>query len=126
MFAPSCNWRQQALDTLARQGRTWRIAFQSTSLAAIQAAVSAGIGAGPLFPLNTPAGCIHADPAVLPSPPAVELVIARMPGREADTALNTLESLLRHAIAQNPRQAGTITRTFPAAAADRDPEPSDG
>jgi DNA-binding transcriptional LysR family regulator len=126
MFAPPCNWRQQALDTLARQGRTWRIAFQSSSLAAIQAAISAGIGTGPLFPLNMPAGCMHADPAVLPSPPAVELVIARMPGRETDTALNTLESLLRRAIAQNPRQAGEITRTSPAAAADKGLEPSDG
>jgi DNA-binding transcriptional LysR family regulator len=105
MFAPPCNWRPPVLDTLARNGRTWRIAFQSTSLAAIQAAISAGIGVGPLFPVNMPAGCVQADPAVLAPPQAVEIVIARMPGRESDTALDTLESLLRRAIAGSTRPA---------------------
>ncbi|HEX5114644.1 MAG TPA: LysR family transcriptional regulator [Pseudonocardiaceae bacterium] len=98
LFAPPCGWRQHVLDTLARHGRTWRIAFQSTSLGAVQAAVGAGIGVGALFPANTPAGCVRFDPPALPAVPPVDVVIARRPGTEADTALDTLERLLRHVL----------------------------
>jgi DNA-binding transcriptional LysR family regulator len=98
MFAPPCGWRQHVLDTLARHGRTWRIAFQSTSLAAVQAAVGAGIGVGALFPANTPAGCVRFDPPALPAVPPVEVMIARRPGTEPDAALDTLERLLRRAL----------------------------
>lgn len=43
MGAP-CLFRQRALDALDAAGRSWRVAFTSTSLAGVWAAVEAGLG----------------------------------------------------------------------------------
>ncbi|GAA3151823.1 LysR family transcriptional regulator [Nonomuraea roseoviolacea] len=96
LFSPPCSWRQPVLDALSRHGREWRVAFQSTSLPAVQAAISAGLGLGALLPDNLPvtAGRVTGH---LPPAPAVDIVIARRPGTDGDSALNTLERLLQRA-----------------------------
>lgn len=44
MFAPPCTWRVRMLQTLSDAGVDFRITFTSPSMAAVQAAVSAGLG----------------------------------------------------------------------------------
>ncbi len=46
VFQPGCVLRAQAIKALDSVGRSWRIAYCSTSLAAVQAAVVAGLGIG--------------------------------------------------------------------------------
>ena len=95
MFSPPCRWRRPVLDAVERAGRRWRVAFQSNSMAAVQAAVVSGLGAAALLPGSVPAGC-SADAAatLLPDLPEVDIAVSRRPGVEGDLALNTLESLL--------------------------------
>jgi DNA-binding transcriptional LysR family regulator len=95
MFSPPCRWRRPVLDAVERAGRRWRVAFQSNSMAAVQAAVVTGLGAAALLPGSVPAGC-SADAAatLLPDLPEVDIAVSRRPGVEGDLALNTLESLL--------------------------------
>ncbi|MFF8263002.1 LysR substrate-binding domain-containing protein [Streptomyces virginiae] len=50
LFSPPCRWRTPVLDALEANGRPWRVVFESTSLAAVQAAVRAGLGAAALLP----------------------------------------------------------------------------
>lgn len=48
LFPAPCGYRKSALDLLDRAGLPWRIAYTSTSISAIQAAVIAGLGIGVL------------------------------------------------------------------------------
>jgi DNA-binding transcriptional LysR family regulator len=48
LFPAPCGYRRTALDLLDRAGLPWRIAYSSTSLPSIQAAVIAGLGIGVL------------------------------------------------------------------------------
>lgn len=91
LFSPPCNWRQPLLDSLDRR---WRVAFQSTSVHAVQAAIAAGLGVGALLPANVPAGTTQPD---LPAPPRVDITISRAAG--PDPAIDSLERLLRRALA---------------------------
>ncbi|MFI0369967.1 LysR family transcriptional regulator [Actinomadura sp. 1N219] len=100
MFSQPCQWRAPVLDALSRRGRSWRIAFQSNSVHAVQAAVSAGIGVGALLAGNIPAGAARLSARDgLPDPPEVEIAVSRRPGTETDTALDSLERLLHRAVA---------------------------
>ncbi|SPT51758.1 LysR family transcriptional regulator [Actinomadura madurae] len=95
MFSQPCQWRAPVLDALNRRGRAWRIAFQSNSVHAVQAAVSAGIGFGALLAGNIPAGAARLPSRHgLPDPPEVDIAVSRRPGTEADPALDGLERLL--------------------------------
>jgi DNA-binding transcriptional LysR family regulator len=96
MFSPPCRWRAPVLDALNGHGRDWRIAFQSTSLHAVQAAICAGIGIGALLPGNVPADVVRLSARYgLPAAPHVEIAITRRPGTENDPATDSLERLLR-------------------------------
>ncbi|OPC77132.1 hypothetical protein B4N89_41980 [Embleya scabrispora] len=100
LFSQPCQWRQPALDTLSRHGRRWRIAFQSTSLPAVQAAISAGIGVGALLAENLPAGAVRLGAQHnLPHAPAVDIAISRRADTDTDDALVALERILRRAVA---------------------------
>ena len=99
LFSAPCNWRQPLLDALSAHGREWRVAFQSTSLHAVQAALAAGIGIGALLPVNVPPGCVCPRAGTgLPPAPAVEIAIARRAGTGTDPALASLDALLRRAM----------------------------
>jgi DNA-binding transcriptional LysR family regulator len=99
LFSPPCSWRQPLLDALSVHGREWRVAFQSTSLHAVQAALAAGIGVGALLPANIPPTCWSPRAGTgLPPAPTVEIAIARRAGTGTDPALASLDSLLRRAM----------------------------
>lgn len=98
MFSQPCQWRQPILDALNRCDRRWRIAFQSTSLHAVQAAICAGIGLGALLPRNIPANARQLDARRdLPPAPLVEIAISRRAGTDTDPVIDSLERLLRQA-----------------------------
>lgn len=96
LFSLPCQWRRPLLDALDRKGRAWRIAFESTSLTAVQAAIRAGLGVAALLPANLQAGMTVLEPGDdLPSISAVTLGLVRQPGSEGEPLLNNLELLLR-------------------------------
>lgn len=98
LFSLPCEWRQPVLDALSRHGRRWRIAFQSTSVYAVQAAISAGIGVGVLLVDNIPAVAVRlSEQHGLPPAPMVDIAISRRAGTDTDAAINSLERLLRRA-----------------------------
>lgn len=100
MFSAPCNWRQPVLDAISRHGRQWRIAFQSNSVHAVQTAIAAGIGVGALLPSNIPPGATRpSDRANLPPAPLVDIAIAKRAGTETDAAVDSLDRLLRRAVA---------------------------
>jgi DNA-binding transcriptional LysR family regulator len=99
MFSPPCQWRQPVLDALGRHGRQWRIAFQSTSLHAVQAAIEAGLGVGTLLAGNLPPSAVRGSARHnLPPAPLVDIAIGRRADTESNAALNSLERLLRRAV----------------------------
>ncbi|MBT2229930.1 LysR family transcriptional regulator [Nonomuraea sp. NEAU-A123] len=110
LFSQPCQWRQPVLDALSRHGRQWRIAFQSTSAHAVQAAIAAGIGVGALLVGNVPAGAVRpAEQHGLPLVPMVDIAISRRAGTDTDQALNSLERLLRRAAAQDAPERFPLT-----------------
>lgn len=99
MFSPPCQWRQPVLDALGQHGRQWRIAFQSTSVHAVQAAIEAGLGVGALLAGNLPPSVIRGSARHnLPPAPLVDIAIGRRAGTDSNAALNSLERLLRQAV----------------------------
>lgn len=90
---------------ITRHGRQWRVAFQSTSVHAVQAAIPAGIGVGALLATNIPANARRpGGPHNLPEPPAVEVVMSRRAGTDTDVAIDSMERLLRRAFTEGARQ----------------------
>lgn len=99
LFSHPCNWRQPVLDAMARHGREWRIAFQSTSVQAVQAAISAGIGVGALLRSSVPGTAVRLTGRHgMPPAPMVDIAISRRAGTDGDRALDGLERLLLRAI----------------------------
>jgi DNA-binding transcriptional LysR family regulator len=99
LFSSPCAWRQPMLDALTSRGRAWRIAFQSNSVHAVQAAIVAGAGASAMLPANVPARCQRLTGRHgFPAPVTVELAIARRPAIDDDPVLDDLEALLRQAV----------------------------
>lgn len=96
LFSRPCLWRSAILETLDAAGRSWRLAFESTSLAGVQAAVRAGLGIAPMLPANV-------DPALrapreledLPILPLVEIGLIRRSGTEGDPLLDAIDTALR-------------------------------
>lgn len=96
LFSQPCRWRTSILEALDAAGRPWRVAFESTSLAGVQAAVRAGLGAAPMLPANldpysgTPVGT-----EALPALPAVEIGLIRRPGTEGEPLVDAVDLALR-------------------------------
>jgi DNA-binding transcriptional LysR family regulator len=99
LFSPPCQWRQPLLDAIGHHGRRWRIAFQSTSVYAVQAAISAGLGVGALLAGNLPPTAVRPSTRQnLPPAPLVDIAISRRAGTESDAAVHSLERLLRNSV----------------------------
>ncbi len=92
LFSQPCQWRAPVLDSLEAAGRAWRIVFESTSLAGVQAAVRAGLGVAALLPANIDPGTTAAG---LPDLPDVELGLVRRSGPEGDPLVDAVEAVLR-------------------------------
>ncbi|MFC9622782.1 LysR family transcriptional regulator [Streptomyces sp. NPDC056930] len=92
LFSQPCRWRQPLLDTLEAAGRTWRTAFESTSLPGVRAAVRAGLGAAALLPATIEPGTTARG---LPQLPDAELGLVRRPGTEGDPLVDAVEDVLK-------------------------------
>ncbi|GIF96029.1 LysR family transcriptional regulator [Catellatospora citrea] len=92
LFSPPCRWRAPVLDVLRAHGRAWRVAFESTSLAGVQAAVRAGLGAAALLATNVAPGTVAPG---LPALPEVELGLVRGAATDGDPLVDAVEELLR-------------------------------
>jgi DNA-binding transcriptional LysR family regulator len=102
LFSPPCQWRQPVLDAIGHHGRQWRIAFQSTSVPAVQAAISAGLGVGALLAGNLPPTAVRPSTRQnLPPAPLVDIAVSRRAGTESDAALQSLERLLSNSLLQS-------------------------
>lgn len=96
MFSQPCRWRSPALAALDSAGRRWRIVFESTSLAGIQAAVRAGLGVAAVLPTGIEAGMTAVDASsALPEAPEVELGLVRGSATVGDPLVDAVEAVLR-------------------------------
>ncbi|WP_202873415.1 LysR substrate-binding domain-containing protein [Kribbella capetownensis] len=99
LFSRPCLWRSAILETLDAAGRSWRLAFESTSLVAVQAALRTGLGVAPMLPANV-------DPELraprnhpgLPALPTVEIGLIRRSGTEGDPLLDAVDAALHRII----------------------------
>ena len=78
VFEPPCGFRDAAIESLNRKGRTWEIVFTSPSLSGLRAAVEAGLG----VTVRTPSsfeGKLQRLPAAarLPKLPSVRFALYR-------------------------------------------------
>lgn len=98
LFSPPCRWREPVLDALRRAGRAYRIAFESSSLAAVQAAVRNGVGISPLLPGAIPTGTAIICNG-LPAPPIVALALFVRKAVDSDELVQRIADVLwRHAL----------------------------
>ncbi|MDF3299445.1 LysR substrate-binding domain-containing protein [Streptomyces tropicalis] len=95
LFSQPCRWRDPVLQTLERSGRRWRVVFESTSLAGVQAAVRAGLGVSALLPPNLEPGTVAPS---LPELPEVEFGLVRSSATEGDRLVDAVETLLRRLV----------------------------
>jgi DNA-binding transcriptional LysR family regulator len=96
LFSEPCRWREPVLRAVDRAGYPWRVAFESTNLSGILAAVSAGIGVAALIPASIGAGMITPNEAQgLPKLPVVEISLVRSRAAEGDKLVDAVEQLLR-------------------------------
>ncbi len=99
LFHAPCAWRDAVVDALDAGGRQWHAAFEASSLPAVQAAVSAGLGVTALLPGTVPRGtrvpkAAVGDAAILPTPGSVELALYRRRDHANSAALARLDGLL--------------------------------
>lgn len=79
VYPDACPYRAAAIETLARDGRSWRIACQSPSADGLLIAVAAGLGIMPM----TRSACLAAELGEidsLPALPEAQFVIVHQPG----------------------------------------------
>lgn len=96
LFSQPCGWRAPVLAALDAAARPWRVAFESTALAGVHAAVRAGLGAAALLPANIEAGMTAVDDTtLLPTLPDVTLGLVRHSRTIGDPLIDAVESVLR-------------------------------
>jgi DNA-binding transcriptional LysR family regulator len=108
-LAAPCSIRDIAMLVLGSHGIAWRSAFVGMGVAAIQAAVSAGLGIACLETRNIPAGCRQLGTrSGLPPLPRTQIVMRtrhRTPGEEVISA--TIVAALKKAASEGKGGAGT-------------------
>ncbi len=78
IFSQPCTWRDRILETLNRANQPWHIVFESSSLAALQAAAEAGLGVTALLADTPPQ---HSQLITeLPPLPDVTIAVYRQQG----------------------------------------------
>lgn len=96
LFSEPCRWRAAVLDALATSNRRWRIAFESTSLAGVQAAVRGGLGVAALLPDNVGSGMVVLGPGGgLPALPEVGIGLVRRLDTVGDPLIDAVEAVLK-------------------------------
>lgn len=95
LFSQPCQWRGGVLEALEAAGRQWRIAFESTSLSGVQAAVRAGLGVAAMLPANLAPDAVPPPAHALPALPSVGIGLVRRSGTEGDPLVDAVEAALR-------------------------------
>ncbi len=86
-----CRFRQRILAALNDAGVPWRVAFESTTLSGLHAAVLAGLGTAALLGRFVPRGLEPIPPvAGLAELPALDLALVRRPGSEGDRLVDAV------------------------------------
>ena len=99
LFSEPCRWRSIVQATLSAAGRQSRVVFQSNSLAAVQAALRAGLGVGALLPNSLTPGIIKLSGANTPPRlPDVEVCLFRRSDSEGNALVNLVEDMLRQLV----------------------------
>lgn len=100
VFDMDCTWRRWALETLERASISYRIVYSSSSVAALRAAIRAGIGVG-LMGASTMSDDLRPfEPlAYLRNLPASNLVLLKRPNVDAET-IATLKNLIAHVLSR--------------------------
>jgi DNA-binding transcriptional LysR family regulator len=81
VFERGCWWRDLALDSLDRAGRSYRMAYSSASVAGIQAAVTSGLAVAVLGRSTVPEGArLLAPRDGFPELPSANIVLRRKAG----------------------------------------------
>jgi len=108
---PRCVFRRSAVEALDREGRPWRLAAASPSVAGTWAAASAGLGLAVRTRLGLPRGLV-ADEALfgLPRLPSLSLDLrARADAGEVVTRLrDVLADALKRALLPTPGAASRV------------------
>lgn len=95
VFSAPCSWRNLIQAALSSAGRRSRIAFESGSLTAVQAAVRAGLGVTALLPTSM-TGLVSAPVSqVLPVLPDIEIGLSRRPESEGNKLVDAVEEMLK-------------------------------
>jgi DNA-binding transcriptional LysR family regulator len=90
MFFAPCSWRDATLAALNQAQIPWRIAFESTSLQAVLAAVEAGLGVAALLPDALPCGVRQLPNDALPMVPPTRVGMFCRPGNQNDDVTKQL------------------------------------
>lgn len=98
LFSQPCRWRTTVLEALDQAGRGWRVAFESTGLAGVHAAVRAGLGVSAFLPANVNPDLTVVSPPALPPLPDIEIGLVRRPGTQGDPLVDAVESALQSMI----------------------------
>lgn len=95
-------YRKRAITALDHAGRPWRIAYTSSSLAGLQAAVTAGLGVTVMPREMMPAGLTQqSEETGLPALEDAEIVLYRAPGQISNAASLLEASIIRSLTARD-------------------------
>jgi DNA-binding transcriptional LysR family regulator len=82
LYPRDCVFRDWAVASLENAGKRWRVAYNSSNISAIRAAVSAGIAVGVFKASTVPKELVILGPELgFPSLPAADIVLYRAPGK---------------------------------------------
>lgn len=100
-LAAPCGVRATAFAVLDAQDIPWREVFVGTGVAAVQAAVSAGLGIAALDSRNLPEDCrrVKASLGLPPLPATQMLLYHRMPGRSGNEIASAIATAFRESAA---------------------------
>lgn len=97
VFHAGCIYRGWTLEALERQGRSYRVAYESPSTAAIVSLVGAGLAVAPVGRSIPAPGCRKlAFGEGLPPLPTATIMLRRGAGREADPVAGELARHVAH------------------------------
>jgi len=102
LFDQPCVFRRAGLDALDRQGKSWRVAFTSPSLAGIYAAAQAGLGVSIRTGANLPKG-LRVLGAADGMPPLPNISLSLYGGVEPSPAVTELRTILIEAVREGLR-----------------------
>lgn len=83
---------------LSSAGRRCRVAFESGSLTAVQAAVRAGLGVTALLPTSMARLVSSPMVHVLPPLPDIEIGLSRRPESQGDKLVDAVEEMLKQLV----------------------------